>query len=57
MENIKLFRVFTDKEPEVTTKVTEEISKDSNLKLNPAIKNKNFFEDQEVVDFLLDSTK
>lgn len=54
---IKVFRVFEDPAPKVTNVVTEEVSPDSKLKLNPAIKDKNFFEDKEVVDFLLDNTK
>lgn len=56
-EKIKLFKVFEDQAPKVTNVVTEEVSPDSKLKLNPAIKDKNFFEDNEVVDFLLDNTK
>ena len=54
---IKVFQVFEDQAPKVTNVVTEEVSPDSKLKLNPAIKDKNFFEDKEVVDFLLDNTK
>lgn len=54
---IKVFQVFEDQAPKVTNVVTEEVSPDSKLKLNPAIKDKNFFEDDEVVDFLLDNTK
>ena len=54
---IKVFQVFEDQAPKVTNVVTEEVSPDSKLKLNPAIKDKNFFEDEEVVDFLLDNTK
>lgn len=56
-EKIKLFKVFEDQAPKVTNAVTEEVSPDSKLKLNSAIKDKNFFEDNEVVDFLLDNTK
>ena len=56
-EKIKLFKVFEDPAPKVTNVVTEEVSPDSKLKLNPAIKDKNFFEDDKVVDFLLDNTK
>ena len=54
---IKVFQVFEDQAPKVTNIVTEEVSPDSKLKLNPAIKDKNFFEDKKVVDFLLDNTK
>ena len=54
---IKVFQVFEDSAPKVTNVVTEEVSPDSKLKLNPAIKDKNFFEDKVVVDFLLDNTK
>lgn len=54
---IKVFQVFEDPAQKVTNVVTEEVSPDSKLKLNPAIKDKNFFEDKEVVDFLLDNTK
>ena len=54
---IKVFQVFEDPAAKVTNVVTEEVSPDSKLKLNPAIKDKNFFEDKEVVDFLLDNTK
>ena len=53
----KVFQVFEDPAAKVTNVVTEEVSPDSKLKLNPAIKDKNFFEDKEVVDFLLDNTK
>ena len=56
-EKIKLFKVFKDPAPKVTNVVTEEVTPDSKLKLNLAIKDKNFFEDKEVVDFLLDNTK
>lgn len=56
-EKIKLFKVFKDPAPKVTNVVTEEVTPDSKLELNPAIKDKNFFEDEEVVDFLLDNTK
>ena len=56
-EKIKLFKVFKDPAPKVTNVVTEEVSPDSKLKLNPAIKDKNFFEDKEVIDFLLNNTK
>ena len=54
---IKVFQVFEDQAPKVTNVVTEEVRPDSKLKLNPAIKDKNFFEDEAVVDFLLDNTK
>ena len=56
-EKLKVVQVFKDKEPKIVNPVKEEVTKDSTLELNPEIKDKNFFEDPNVVDFLLDSTK
>ena len=50
---MELFKIYKDKSPKVVEKVTEEVTKDSNLELSPAIKNKNFFEEEEIKDFLL----
>lgn len=56
-KKIQIIKVYKDKEPLPNAQVNEEISKDSDLELNPAIKNANFFENDETVDFLFDKTK
>ena len=56
-KKIQIIKVYKDKEPVPNAQITEEISKDSDLELNPAIKNVNFFENEETVDFLFDKTK
>ena len=57
MPELEMIRVFKDKAPKIINPVKEEITPDSTLELNPEIKNKNFFEDPKVADFLLDNTK
>ena len=44
-EKNKLFKAFNNPASKVTNVVTEEVTTDSKLELNPAIKDKNFFED------------
>jgi hypothetical protein len=56
-KKIQIIKVYKDKEPVPNAQITEEISKDSDLELNPAIKNTNFFENDETADFLFDKTK
>lgn len=56
-KKIQIIKVYKDKEPAPSAQITEEISKDSDLELNPVIKNTNFFENDETVDFLFDKTK
>lgn len=56
-KKIQIIKVYKDKEPVPNAQITEEISKDSDLELNPAIKNTNFFENDETVDFLFNKTK
>lgn len=56
-KKIQIIKVYKDKEPVPNIQITEEISKDSDLELNPAIKNTNFFENEEIVNFLFDKTK